>query len=71
MIEYDLYEKDEIIRNRTMPKKPRTKKSNHKHDYEFITKPAWWSKTDFVKIEICKICQREGKTTVDRDGKNE
>jgi hypothetical protein len=60
MIEYELYEKDEIIRPRTITKKPKTKKADHKHQYELIDRPHPWLRNTFLKIEVCKICQREG-----------
>jgi hypothetical protein len=70
MIEYDLYEKDEIIRPRTIVKKPKTKKSNHKHDYKFEIRQSTWSNA-FIKVEVCSICQREGDHKIIRKGEED
>lgn len=70
MIEYELYEKDEIIRNRQVTKKPKTKKSNHKHDYKVEVRDGW-SKNIFFKVEVCSICQREGNSKIVRKGEDD
>lgn len=70
MIEYDLYEKDEVIRPRHVTKKPKTKKSDHKHDYKIEIR-AGWSANVFFKVEVCAICQREGDSKIVRKGEED
>jgi hypothetical protein len=60
MIDYESYEKDEIIKPRHVTKKPRTKKSDHKHQYRTEIKTSSYSSAYMIMVEICEICGREG-----------
>lgn len=68
MIEYELYEKDEVIKPRSTTKKPKTKKSDHKHNYKYEVRKSWWGSDRFIKIEVCTICKREGNSKLLREG---
>lgn len=66
MIDYEAYEKDEVIKHRTVAKKPKTKKSDHKHIYRTEVKSGWMSNY-MLMVEICTICGREGDTKLLRN----
>lgn len=60
-------DKEETIRPlKTNTSKPKKKKSDHKHDYEIQEKDLDFliyqqDKKIISKVEICKVCGREGK----------
>jgi hypothetical protein len=61
-------DKEETIRPlKTNTSKPKKKKSDHKHDYEIQEKELEFllynldGKKTVSKVEICKVCGREGK----------
>ena len=66
MIDYEAYEQDEIIKPRHVAKKPKTKKSNHKHIYKTEIKVGWMDRYKML-IEICTVCGREGDTKILRN----
>ena len=66
MIDYEAYEQDEIIKPRHVTKKPKTKKSDHKHIYRTEVKPGWLDRY-MLTVEICNICGREGDTKMLRN----
>jgi hypothetical protein len=60
-------DKEETVRPlKTNTSKPKSKKSNHKHDYEIQERELEFllyqqDKQLLSKVEVCKICGREGK----------
>ena len=67
MINYEMYEQDEIIKPRHVTKKPKPKKSKHKHQYRSEIKESPFSSRYMVMVEICEICGREGDTKMLRN----
>lgn len=67
MIDYEMYEEDEVIKPRHIVKKPKTKKSNHKHQYRSEVKDSGFSTRYMVMTEICEICGKEGDTKILRN----
>lgn len=61
MIDYELYEPDEVIKTRRVVKKKKAKKSDHKHEYVAEVRKSQWSlSTYFISVEVCKICGKNG-----------
>lgn len=74
MIEYEYDDRDEILRPRHVAKKPRTKKTDHKHIYELKFLESSFrvhQSSSRIATEICKICGREGKIKIVRGENNE
>lgn len=50
---------DDIAPHRKRVNKKKTKKSNHKHEYELVEIEPWKIKRWFTHKEVCKICGKE------------
>ena len=66
MIDYEMYEDDEVLKPRHIAKKPKTKKADHKHEYQVEMRDAYFSTNYLLSVEICKVCGREGHSTIMR-----
>ena len=71
MIDYESYEQEEILKPRHSVKKPRTKKSKHKHEYVLQKKELGWTSNGALQIEVCSICGKEGDFKIIRGGQND